>query len=187
MTASKHGNSPAIRYRPVFGGVFGRSGEYVMATMPCIERGLDSVRYMVLHPKTGGVLAVANDKTEVLSQARRVLKAAATLTCANDDSFVQGCLWTNEQLPPPTPGAKPQGKPTSRRRRDVFERSQGRCHYCHTPLMLDGKWHVEHMLPKALGGPDDPWNLVAACVTCNLTKSDQTALEYVTSRRPAKG
>jgi len=63
MSASKGGGGPAIRYRPVFGGVFGRSGEYVMATMPCIERGLDSVRYMVLHPKTGGVLAVANDKT----------------------------------------------------------------------------------------------------------------------------
>jgi len=39
--------SPAIRYRPIFGGLFGQDGRYVMATMPCIERGLHAVRRMV--------------------------------------------------------------------------------------------------------------------------------------------
>jgi 5-methylcytosine-specific restriction endonuclease McrA len=59
----------------------------------------------------------------------------------------------------------------------------GRCHYCDTPLQLDGIWHVEHMLPRALGGGDDASNLVAACAPCNLAKSDQTAIEFVVKGR----
>lgn len=174
------GISPSsIRYRPIFGGIFGQSGEYVLATMPGIERGLHSVRYMVLHPKTGGVLAVSTDKTDALAQARRLLKAAAKLTASNDATFRQSSLWEDEQLPEPKPGAIAKRKRVSKRRTEVYERSQGRCHYCSTPLTLDGKWHVEHMLPQALGGPDEAWNLVAACVPCNLQKKDKTALEYV--------
>lgn len=139
-----------IRYRPIFGGIFGKAGEYVLATMPAIERGLHSVRFMVLHPKTGGVLAVSGDKTEALAQARRLLKAAARLTCGNEPSFAQPSLWEDEQLPPAKPGAIAKQKRISRRRKEVYDRSQGKCHYCSTPLTLDGCWHVEHMLPQAL-------------------------------------
>lgn len=103
MSASKGGSAPSIRYRPIFGGPFGRDGRYVMATMACIERGLHSVRYMVLHPRSGGVLSVANDKTEALAQARRVLKAAAKLTAANAESFIQGTLWAEHEMPDPAP------------------------------------------------------------------------------------
>jgi hypothetical protein len=171
--------SPGIRYRPVFGGIFGRSGEYVMATMPCIERGLDAVRYMELHPKTGGVLSVASDKTEALACARKVLKAAATLTAANESTFSQSSLWTDEQLPPLKPGATARQKPVPRRRREVFEKSEGRCFYCGKALTLDGKWHIEHQMPRALLGPDELPNLVAACIPCNLSKRDKTALEFI--------
>lgn len=176
-----------IRYRPIFGGIFGKSGEYVLATMPAIERGLHSVRFMVLHPKTGGVLSVSGDKTEALAQARRLLKAAARLTCGNEPSFAQPSLWEDEQLPPAKPGASAKQKRISRRRKEVYDRSQGQCHYCSTPLTLDGRWHVEHMLPQALGGPDEAWNLVAACQRCNLAKSDRTALEFITEVPRSKG
>lgn len=64
----------------------------------------------------------------------------------------------------------------------MFQKSGGRCHYCQTPLTLSGRWHVEHMMPGALLGTDDPINLVAACVPCNLAKSDRTAIEYMASR-----
>ena len=73
MSATKGGGTPSLRYRPIYGGIFGKSGEYTLATMACIERGLHGVRFMVLHPSTGGVLSVATDKSEALSQARRVL------------------------------------------------------------------------------------------------------------------
>ena len=181
MSAPKGGSAPAIRYRPIFGGVFGRSGQYVMATMPCIERGLHSVRFMVTQPHTGAVLAVANDKQEALASARRLLRVAEALTkreAANDSLMEQTPLWPDEQLPPvSTAGAKPKAVP--KRRREVFDRSDGKCFYCGKVLSLDGKWHIEHQMPRALMGPDELPNLVAACVSCNLSKSDLTALEFI--------
>lgn len=179
MSASKGGSAPSIRYRPIYGGIFGRSGEYVMATMACIERGLHSVRYMVLHPRSGGVLAVANDKTEALAQARRVLRAAAKLTAANDESFVQGSLWAEQEMPDPVPGAPVKPKAIPRRRREVFDKSDGKCFYCGKVLSLDGRWHIEHQMPRALLGPDELPNLVAACAPCNFAKRDRTALEFI--------
>lgn len=177
MSATKGGNAPTIRYRPIYGGIFGKSGEYVMATMACVERGLHSVRFMVLHPNTGGVLSVDGDKSEALSQARRVLKAAAKLTSANDPSFVQGSLWCEQDLPVPDAGAKPKAVP--RRRREVFDKSDGKCFYCGKVLTLDGRWHIEHQMPRALLGQDELPNLVAACMPCNLAKRDRTALEFI--------
>lgn len=171
--------APALRYRPIYGGIFGKSGEYTLATMACVERGLHSVRYMVLHPRSGGVLSVGNDKTDALAQARRVLKAAAKLTAANDESFVQGSLWAEHEMPDPVPGAPAKSKPVPRRRQEVFDKSEGRCFYCGTVLRLDGKWHVEHQMPRALLGPDELPNLVAACPSCNMSKRDRTAIEYI--------
>lgn len=183
MSTSKGGSAPAIRYRPIFGGIFGRSGEYVLSTMACVERGLHSIRFMVLHPKSGGVLAVANEKTEALAQARRVLKAAAQLTSANDESFVQGALWAEHEMPEPVPGAPVRPKAVPRRRREVFDKSGGKCFYCGAVLRLDGGWHIEHQMPRALMGQDELPNLVAACAPCNLAKGDRTALEFIADRR----
>jgi len=185
MSASKGGGAPAIRYRPIYGGIFGKSGEYVLSTMACVERGLHSIRYMVLHPKSGGVLAVANDKTEALAQARRVLKAAAQLTSANDESF-QRALWAEHEMPEPAPGATASPKTVPRRRREVFNKSEGKCFYCGTMLRLDGKWHIEHQMPRALMGPDELINLVAACVPCNMAKGDTTALEFLAKNTAAR-
>jgi 5-methylcytosine-specific restriction endonuclease McrA len=67
----------------------------------------------------------------------------------------------------------------SRRRREVFNRSRGRCHYCASPLELAGAWHADHQQPQALDGADDALNLVASCVACNLAKADRTAIEFV--------
>lgn len=173
--------SPVIRYRPIFGGPFGKDGRYVMATMPCIERGLHAVRHMVLEPRTGGVLSVSTNKNQALSDARRLLRTAASLAAgqaANAPLMEQTGLWAEEDLPDVREaGAKPKQVP--RRRREVFEKSSGRCFYCGTALTLDGKWHIEHQMPRALMGPDELVNLVAACVPCNLAKSDRTALEFL--------
>lgn len=164
--------------RPIYGGVFG-DGRYALASMPCVSHGLYTTRYMVVQPQDGVVLSVADDKTEALAGARRLLRAANHLQATDSDERlqVQGELWPSE----PAPAAAEPVRYVSRRRRAIFERSQGQCHYCSAPLTLDGKWHVEHQLPRALGGGNDPLNLVAACVRCNLAKSDRTALEFVVS------
>jgi hypothetical protein len=168
--------------RPIYGGVFG-DGRYALASMPCVSRGLYSTRYMVVQPQDGIVLSIAEDKVEALSMARD------RLTAANDGHAstgapcqVQGELWPGELTLEPAPAAPGY---VSRRRREIFERSQGKCHYCSTALTLDGKWHVEHQFPRALGGGDDALNLVAACVRCNLAKSDRTAIEFVTGQTGA--
>lgn len=181
MVAAKGGSAPAIRYRPIFGGPFGSAGRYVMATMPCIERGLHAVRHMVLEPRTGGVLSVSTSKHQALSDARRLLRTATSLAArqaANAPTMEQAGLWADQELPTVS-AAGVQAKPIPRRRREVFEKSSGRCFYCGTGLVIDGHWHIEHQMPRALMGPDELPNLVAACVPCNLAKGDRTALEFL--------
>jgi hypothetical protein len=168
--------------RPIYGGVFGEDGQYALASMPCVSRGLYATRYMVVQPQAGTVLSIAEDKVEALAIARERLTAANDKQVFGQHSTSQGELWPEEPLLQATPAPAPY---VSRRRREIFERSAGRCHYCATPLDLTGKWHVEHQFPRALGGGDDALNLVAACVRCNLAKSDRTAIEFVTGQTGA--
>ena len=168
-----------IRHRPIFGGVFGK-GRYSLATIPRIDKGLHAVRYLVIEPREGSVIAQADDKLEALASARRLLRATTALAQRMDSERLgeQAPLWPNEELPALAPGART--RPISRRRRQIFEKSNGRCHYCSIALAIEGEWHVEHVVPRALGGGDSPLNLVAACAKCNLEKSDKSALEFVT-------
>ena len=169
---------PSLRHRPIFGGVFGK-GRYALASLPCVAKGLHAVRYMVIDPGAGAVLSVAEDKLEALASARKVLKAADALAAREEVPLgEQVLLWPDENLPSiHAAGALPKAVP--RRRREVFDKSAGRCHYCSAALTLDGKWHVEHMLPRALDGGDGLVNLVAACVPCNLAKRDTSAIEFI--------
>jgi len=157
--------------RPILGGVFGR-GQYELATMPCISKGLHAVRYLVVHLAAGQVVSIAEDKREALSCARQLLKDAVPASAG--PHWRQPALWPEIELVPAS-----RAPSVSRRRREIFGKSDGRCHYCRTPLTLDGAWHVEHMLPRALNGTDDPLNLVAACVECNQAKGPRSALEFV--------
>jgi RNase P/RNase MRP subunit POP5 len=63
-------------------------------------------------------------------------------------------------------------KPLSKRTRfEVFKRDGFRCVYCGaTPN--EGALHADHVTPVAGGGTDDVANLVTACASCNLGKSD---------------
>ena len=165
-----------MRHRPIYGGIFG-DGQYTMASVPAIERGLHAVRYVVMSPRDGTVLAMAGERGEALAAARRRLRDVGGYgNAANDANYPrQGELWP--ELDQAASVVVP--RQVSRRRREIFDRSQGRCMYCSDALQLDGPWHVEHQMPQALGGDDKPLNLVAACVACNLQKSDSTAMEYL--------
>lgn len=158
-------------------------GKYALATLPSVSHGLHSVQFLVIEPGPGIVISIANDKHAALSAARDVLRATADLarieTEEREQCQGQQELWPPEAFAqPPLRDASPAY--VSKRRRDIFEKCGGRCHYCSTPLRLDGKWHIEHAFPKALGGLDEITNLFAACVPCNLAKRDRTALEFVT-------
>lgn len=164
--------------RPIYGGVFGEEGRYALASMPCVSHGLYATKYMVVQPQAGVVLSVSEDKVQALALARQRLAAANDKQVFEKHSATQGELWADEPLLAPSPAPAPLAY-VSRRRRAIFEESGGRCHYCATTLDLTGKWHIEHQLPRALGGGDEGLNLVAACVRCNLGKSDRTAIEFM--------
>lgn len=161
--------------RPIFGGVFGM-GHYALATMPSVSNGLHAVQYYVIEPRVGSVLSSSEDKREALASARRLLRASEALaTRVEEATFgIQATFW-----PEPTEEAT---KPVSRRRREIHDKCGGCCHYCKRTLRLDGDWHIEHMVPKALNGSSSENNLVASCPSCNLAKRDQTALEFIAAR-----
>lgn len=58
----------------------------------------------------------------------------------------------------------------------IYRRSGGRCWYCGDQLVRHGFFHgeIDHVRPIALGGDNDPDNLVAACHSCNSAKGDKT-------------
>lgn len=62
---------------------------------------------------------------------------------------------------------------SKRTRFEVLRRDNYTCRYCRS---TDGTLTVDHVTPAALGGTDDPSNLVAACRDCNFGKAS-TALE----------
>lgn len=56
---------------------------------------------------------------------------------------------------------------SKRTRFEVLRRDDFTCRYCRS---TDGALTVDHVTPVALGGTDDPSNLVAACRDCNAGK-----------------
>lgn len=52
---------------------------------------------------------------------------------------------------------------------EEIRKAQGnRCYICHKKLK---KFHVDHFIPIALGGTNDPGNLRLACPRCNFSKN----------------
>lgn len=62
---------------------------------------------------------------------------------------------------------------SKRTRFEVLRRDDYTCRYCGQSAP-DVKLTVDHVLPVALGGGDDPTNLVAACKDCNAGKSSMS-------------
>ena len=62
------------------------------------------------------------------------------------------------------------------RRMRVYRRDGGRCRYCGMSL-LRHQFTLDHLLPRARGGPDWDINLVVSCSPCNNAKGDKTVEE----------
>ncbi len=67
-------------------------------------------------------------------------------------------------------------------RRAVFARDGGRCQYCGAAAES-----IDHVVPRAKGGPHTWENVVAACRPCNTSKRDRLLSEtsMVLRRRPS--
>jgi len=60
---------------------------------------------------------------------------------------------------------------SKRVRFEVLRRDGFRCRYCGTSATDGAGLVVDHVIPTALGGTDEPSNLVAACSDCNAGKA----------------
>lgn len=58
-------------------------------------------------------------------------------------------------------------------RKNILKRDRNTCQYCGSRENLT----IDHVLPKSRGGRDTWENLVAACVSCNNAKGDNTPEE----------
>ena len=76
-----------------------------------------------------------------------------------------------------TAAEPPPRKPISKRLRfEIFRRDNFTCRYCGKHAGEDGaELTIDHVVTVALGGTDDPTNLVTACKDCNAGKSSVTA------------
>lgn len=57
----------------------------------------------------------------------------------------------------------------------ILLRDNFTCQYCGS-RPGSSVLHVDHMIPRSLGGSDGDANLVAACASCNLLKSDTVSI-----------
>lgn len=59
----------------------------------------------------------------------------------------------------------------------IWHKSEGHCWYCGRHLHPKNM-HVDHFVPKCLGGGDDFDNLVPSCSTCNNLKNGSTLEDF---------
>lgn len=164
------------------------SGNYWLGSYVYIERGFDAVSYVVIERDSGAYIGHGDSKGEAIGRARNLLAMLQggvieliRTVAANRDAEIarfeaEKAAWRRDVELDTT------HKKIPRRRLEIFNKSEGKCHYCSMPLDLHGKWHIEHMMPKALLGSDHTSNLVAACVPCNMKKKDKTAEEFIAAR-----
>ena len=62
-------------------------------------------------------------------------------------------------------------------KRQLFDVQDGKCVYCGNVYRYD-KLQIEHMVPKAQGGPDNIRNCQLACRRCNQAKGTLTDIQF---------
>src|SRR5262249_2534406 len=70
----------------------------------------------------------------------------------------------------------------------ILQRTGGYCFYCTPKKKLAlcnwgqfyerGCWHIDHFIPLSKGGRDDFYNLIPACIGCNLAKGSLYPWEF---------
>ncbi len=66
---------------------------------------------------------------------------------------------------------------------EIFKRDKFTCRYCGrtSPGVI---LEVDHIVPRANGGTNDPMNLTTSCFECNSGKSDKNLSEIITGEDP---
>lgn len=69
-----------------------------------------------------------------------------------------------------------EGKYTYKDELAIYDKQKGQCYWC--GKQLNGKYHVDHVIPLSRNGSNNPDNLVVACPSCNMQKHDKTPEEW---------
>lgn len=179
----RYGMSPPMAEKPIIGPAFALGEFFIAYRAEWYSRkkfGPPAPTFWV-YERTSLLRASANWR----SSARAIAEARGWLQDVPAERLVlliQSCRETNASSIATFARVQwrraTQPKAPGKRRREIFAAGNGRCHYCGRQLVLLGNWHVDHKMPKALGGTNDPLNLVAACAPCNRTKHDKTDVEF---------
>lgn len=180
-----------VRTKPLLGGPFGHGG-FVLASHFFISKGLDRVDFFVCEADSMFVVAWGDVRADAVNVARKLLGTIFTVSRLGVEVARHKAACTDrreerERQRQKHHAARREEDKTrdvgrvrsiGRRRQRIYDEAEGKCHYCSVALTLDGKWHIEHKMPKALGGGNEPGNLVASCVSCNHKKRDTTDIEF---------
>lgn len=178
------------RPRPIYSKELGL-GDYGLMSFSGTKAGLHFVVYIVVHLGSETPVGIGDTKAQALAAARNAVASPVMpllIACCLEAQRQRAVQAQQQARVEPSQSVEPSPRPTrkvsqiGRRRRSIFAESNGMCHYCGCHLELEGKWHVEHKFPRALGGTDERTNLVASCVPCNMKKRDRTDIEFAESK-----
>ena len=62
----------------------------------------------------------------------------------------------------------------------LYARQKGRCACC--KKLLGDNYHLDHIVPLALGGANEDWNIQLLTATCNLNKGAKHPIDYIRSK-----
>ena len=62
----------------------------------------------------------------------------------------------------------------------LYARQKGRCACC--KKLLGDNYHLDHIVPLALGGANEDWNIQLLTATCNLNKGAKHPIDYMRSK-----
>lgn len=74
---------------------------------------------------------------------------------------------------------KAGGNYTERDVRELFALQKGRCPVCHDELV---EYHVDHVVPLALGGGNGRYNIQLLCPDCNIHKHAKHPVQFMQER-----
>ena len=66
------------------------------------------------------------------------------------------------------------------RERSLYQLQRGKCPICKE--RLGQNWHLDHIVPIALGGSNTDENVQLLCPTCNLAKNAKHPVEFMQSK-----
>lgn len=174
------------RERRLNAGILARYGSAASALMglanEAMER-MDSVRLGRIPSRYDAALDGVIDANHHLFAVAEAKDLDATLAwhCDYFDALIETRLDAFRTVAP-----SPRQKIERDIRALVWSKSGGRCWYCGTQTNPFDDFRVDHVVPVADGGTNDPANLAPACHPCNAAKGAM-ALEAFRTRQRGNG